>query len=128
MQASANGERSQSSTQVAGTCWTWDSWKKLLEGKVPEGAALPREAVIVQRLLFWMAQDDVPAAFLHISHQISEYSGGSGGFLCKSPPPIAIGGFTFCAWMRLGRHGGKAEPALPGQVSVPEILCVLLCV
>jgi hypothetical protein len=82
--------------------------------------------VIVQRLLYWMAQEDVPAAFLHISHQISEYSGGSGAFLCKSPPPITLGSFTFCAWMRLGRHSGRIEGAAPGVVRA-ALTCPALC-
>lgn len=122
---SENGNLTTSTTAArSGKCWTWDTWKELLEGKVPEGAALPREAVIVQRLLYWMAQDDVPAAFLHISHQIEEYSGGSGGFLCKSPPPIALGSFTFSAWIRLGRHDSKVESGAPGLVSTS--FCLIL--
>lgn len=83
----------------------WPQWKALLVREQPAGAGavLPRTAVIVQKILHRMAQEDTPSVFFHVTQNLQEFSGNSGGYMCNPAPPVALPSFTFSAWVRLNR-------------------------
>lgn len=89
---------------AAGAC-RWPQWKALLDREAPEGAGivLPRTAVVVQKILHRMAQEDTPSVFFHVTQNLQEFSGNSGGYMCNPAPPVSLPSFTFSAWIRLNR-------------------------
>ena len=102
----------------------WPQWKALLarEASAAEVAVLPRTAVIVQKILHRMAQEDTPSVFFHVTQNLQEFSGNSGGYMCSPAPPVSLPSFTFCAWIRLNRtiallNGLEEAPS--SQVRLP---------
>lgn len=84
----------------------WPQWKGLLArdaAGADGGAVLPRTAVLVQKILHRMAQEDTPSVFFHITQNLQEFSGNSGGYMCTPAPPVGLPSFTFSAWIRLNR-------------------------